>query len=136
MYIDVFSLASEVITCTSIPDTATLLYIFTFEGQTLVLSASQLSSSLAVEMFGAGETELAITVCEEGERRNCSQDSIAVDVGIVTLSVELSLSGGFPYGRGDSSFRGVLDGAMAIYPPDSVPFYSSYYRTLYVSETN
>lgn len=136
--IDVFSLASEIITCMSVPDTATLLYIFTFAGQTIVFSDSQLSSRLAVEMFGAGGAEVAITVCEEGERRSCSQDSIAVDVGVVTLSVELSLTGGFPYGQdliGDSSFRGVLDGARPIYPPDSVPFYSNYYNTLYVSET-
>ena len=65
----------------------------------------------------------------------CDPDLMSVNLGNISVTVLPSSNRLFPYrpSVGDSEFRGVLDGAVPIYPSDSVPFFSTYYRRLYVS---
>ena len=65
----------------------------------------------------------------------CDERYSTTNLGLVTVIVLPSTERLFPYGEvtSDMSFRGVLDGAVPVYPSDSIPFYSTYYRKLFVS---
>lgn len=109
-----------------------------FDGRQVMLTEQEASMSPVVSLFGVGlrSVNVSISVCEQsrGGVDACDAISMIENVGNVTILVQPSTTRLFPYGAvtGDQSFRGILDGAVAIYPPESIPFYANYYRSLYV----
>jgi hypothetical protein len=136
---EIFSLLSTVIDgfgcCTSSRETP-LVFVLTFpDDRVEVLSESRADSSYVADVFKRGDTAVSISVCGAGSNGTCDQDVDVVDLGLVMVSVNPSSSGVFPYGSEarDRSFRGVLDGARPIYPPESIPFFSNYHNAIFVS---
>jgi len=90
------------------------------------------------ELFdqGYGRTEVAVTICtrQAAFPDTCNPNLPTVNSS-VNISVQQSSARLLPYGDpvDDHSFRGVLDGGVPIYPPESIPFFSNYYNRLYVS---
>ena len=119
---------------------ASLLYIFDLVDRLELLTEERLLNSFVADVLKRGENTITnITVCfEHRQYGTCDPDLPTTYLEGITISVQPSTDRLFPYGfsTGDNSFRGVLDGAVPIYPPDSVPFYSKYYRRLYVSNQN
>ena len=117
-----------------------LLYMLTFpDSREGTFHERQALNLTILDVFNtAGDTSVSVRVCREGASEMCDQSSRIEDLGSITVSVNpLSSERLFPYGdlMDDQSFRGVLDGARVIYPSESIPFFSNYYRRLYVRNT-
>lgn len=117
-----------------------LLFVLDFADRQEMLTPQRASNSFVADLLERGGNSINITVCfqQTGNSTVCDPDFTTTNLGIISISVQSSTSRLFPYDSltrltGDRSFRGVLDGAVPIYPTDSIPFYSTYYRRLYVS---
>ena len=139
--VEIFSLLNTIIDgfecCTTSPR-APLIFVLAFPDQRVkVLTESRADTSLVADVFELGDVSISIHVCGEGNAGTCDPEIESVRLGEVTVSVMPSTSSAFPYGlhTRDRSFRDVLDGARPMYPPASIPFFSNYYRSLFVSLT-
>lgn len=86
-----------------------------------------------IDHFDVGVHFIAISACR-GMGVSCDSTQIFV-IGNVTISIDSYQRRLFPYGEvmDDEYFRNVLDGAVSIVVPNTIPFWSRYYHTLYVS---
>ena len=123
---------------TTNPRSTSLIFVLALPDRRVeVLTETQAYTNLVADVFGLGDTFISIRVCGEGRAGTCDPEIESVRLGEVTVSVMPSTSRAFPFGlhARDRSFRGVLDGARPMYPPASIPFFSKYYRSLFVSIT-
>lgn len=112
-----------------------LLYTITFEDRGgVALTEDGIDETVVADLFRVGESIVQISICSEISME-CDPDSQTVDIENVTVTVTPHTGRLFPYGEvtRDPSFRGVLDGAVPLYPPSNIPFFSSYYTSLHVS---
>ena len=136
---EIFSQLSTIVDgfeCSTTSQTAPLIFMLDFSDRRVeVRTESQADMSLVADLFGLGNTSVSIRVCVEGSNVSCDPEVETVRLGEVTVSVTPSTSSAFPFGlhARDRSFRGVLDGARPMYPPASIPFFSKYYKSLFVS---
>ena len=114
-----------------------LLYNFTFENRTVILS-ERVNNTLVADLFMEGSNSPNVSVCMSNysNRDTCNTTAIplTIDLGIVEISVQRNTSRLFPYGTltRDSSFHGITDGIAEHYFPEEIPFFGGYYRSLYV----
>ncbi len=117
-----------------------LMYTFTFEDRRVVLSEELVRNTLVAEWLQEGINSPNISVCRSNYRsRVCNASSIPVmiDLGSVEIDVEHNSARLFLYGNltRDLSFHGVTDGVAETHAPlEEIPFFSGYYRNLYVSK--
>ena len=113
--------------CASADQGSTLTFTVTLQDLTVLMSSQQLWEVLMIEHFSVGENSVSIIVCQ----LICKQATL-LDV---TVTVKYSSGRLFPYGysTSDDSFSGVLDGYVPIYPLQSVPFFKTYHKILFVS---
>lgn len=113
--------------CSSTNQDITPTFSITLQDQTVLMSSQQLEETLLIEHLSIGNNSISVMVCG----LTCEQATM-LDV---VVSVEPSTRRLFPYGysTGDDSFSRVLDGSVPIYPSHSIPFFSNYYKRLYVS---
>lgn len=118
-----------------------LLYNITVGTRSVLLSERyQVINTLVAEWFEEGINLAHIVVCRHDYYSNynvCASalNSVSLDLGTIEIILRPNTARLFPFGNltGDLSFDGVVDGAVEIQPPNSIPFFNSYYRNLYVS---
>lgn len=118
----------------STPTYQPLLYTLQLGQRRETVAHYGVSDIFVVDFFERGANLVSITVCVQWEGEECHPDSFPVTLDFVVDVLPNSYRL-FPSGynsRGERSFRGVLDGAVPVYPPESVPFFSKYYRNIYV----
>ncbi len=112
-----------------------LLFTIVINNEEIVIT-QEIANMLLTDFFDPGSYMLNMTVCTYSSPMESECDGqYMIDLGNVVLMVTPHQGGVFPFGEntGDSSFRGVLDGAISIPIPQTIPFYSGYYHSLYVS---
>ncbi len=122
----------QLLSCRTDTPQQTILYFLTIPSLSEDIYDSQdISNMLISQLFSLGETAASIMVCVQGSDGDCINDLVVVNI---TVGVSFQ-DNAVPYGPvvSDSEFRGVLDGAVPVYPPRNIPFFSNYYKRIYVS---
>lgn len=144
--VEIFTVADSFIQCSTTSQSQQPL-LFTFINTTSAgnfitsrdFTERELASTFIGDLIGFDlrTYRVNISVCVQAENGTCDvYGPIPVlDLGMILVTVTPSTNRLFPYGilTDDSSFRGVLDGAVAVYSLRGIPFFSNYYNRLYVS---
>lgn len=113
-----------------------LLYTIEFRDHRAVVAEHDVDNYLVADFLEEGENMFMISICRENAVLSNTCDPFStVETVNDSVTVRRNIGRLFPYGdmMRDSSFRGVLDGAVPLYPPDKIPFFSNYYSSLHVS---
>ena len=103
----------------------------------MVILSERVNNTLVADWFMEGSNFPNVSVCLSNYPNDtCNTTAIPsiIDLGNMEISVQHNTSRLFPYGTltRDSSFHGVTDGIVGHYSPEEIPFFSGYYRNLYV----
>ena len=117
---------------------ARLLYNLTFEDREVTLSQlREVSTTVVADWFREGMNYLNISVCISNNASTPSCIS-SIPRSLHLQNVEITVAHNtlklFPYGglTRDSSFHGVTHGVVEYSPPEDIPFFSGYYRSIHV----
>ncbi len=112
-----------------------LLFTIVLPSDEKITVTQEIGNMLLLDYFDAGSIELVVSVCTYTAPMETCDGGDTVELGSVDITVTSHEGRTLPYGEntGDSSFRNVLDGAISISIPQTIPFYSGYYHSLYVS---
>ena len=110
-----------------------LLFIVTLQGGNKLYIPQDDPDPPFIDFLDVGIHNVAVSACR-GTGVSC--DSMQIfEIGNVTININSYQRRLFPFGDvlNDDSFRNVLDGAVPIVIPETIPFWSRYYHTIYVS---
>ena len=112
-----------------------LLFIIGLPTGETIMVTDEIGSRLLLDEFNEGLIVFTITVCSYTDDMEDCDGEYVVELGSVSVTLTSHQDRLLPYGEvtEDSSFRNVLDGAVSIQLPQTIPFYSTYYHSLYVS---
>ena len=116
-----------------------LLYTFMFEDREVSLSQwREVSTTLVADWLREGANHLNISVCISNNASTPSCIPHGIPRTLHLQNVEITVAHNtlklFPYGglTRDSSFHGVTHGVVEYSPPEDIPFFSGYYRSIHV----
>ncbi len=114
--------------------TGLLFIIGLLNGETITVT-EEIGSRLLLDEFNEDLIVFTVTVCTYTDDMEDCDGEYVLELGSVSVTLTSHQDRLLPYGEitEDSSFRNVLDGAVSIPLSETVPFYSNYYHSLYVS---